>query len=153
MHKKIFLLVDDDSDDTEMFCEALTSVDNTIFLHIVTNGREALKKLEELNEKPDIIFLDINMPLMNGWECLKALKENKTYRHIPVVMISTSNHQRELEIAAQLGAFCFIAKLSEFEILKQVLKLFTVNLGEGLSEALEKNKTCGVYLLNAASKI
>ncbi len=153
MHKKIFLLVDDDSDDTEMFGEALASVDSTIVLHTAVNGQTALGKLEELTEKPDIIFLDINMPVMNGWECLKALKDNEAYRHIPVGMISTSNHKREMEIAAQLGALCFMTKPSDFEILKKALKLFATNLGSGLSDALAQKKIAEINLLNPAGKI
>jgi len=137
MNNKIFLLADDDQDDTEMFCEAIEGIDKNIVCHCVTDGREALKKLAELPKKPDLIFLDINMPVMNGWQCLKFLKEDERYREIPVIVISTSSHQREKNIAASLGALCYFTKPNDFSELVQVLQIIVANVGAGLPNALE----------------
>ena len=137
MEKKIFLLADDDQDDTEMFSEALAMIDNNIVCHCASDGREALKKLNELSEKPQIIFLDVNMPVMNGWQCLKHLKADKRYEKIPVIIISTSSHQREQEIAAELGAFCYLTKPNDFNELTTILDVIVTNLGDGLLSALQ----------------
>lgn len=56
MDKKIFLLADDDRDDTEMFMETIAGIDNSIICHCTADGREALQKLDELTEKPHLIF-------------------------------------------------------------------------------------------------
>jgi CheY-like chemotaxis protein len=136
MDKKIFLLVDDDLDDTEMFCEALASIDNSIVCHCAGNGQEALQTLNTLYEKPNIIFLDVNMPVMNGWQCLKHLKEDERYKQIPVIIVSTSSHKRESEIAADLGALCYLTKPNDFDELTIVLQVIVANLDDGLSSAL-----------------
>lgn len=136
MKARSFLLADDDKDDVEMFCEILMGIDNTILCHCVENGKEALRILDELAEKPDLIFLDINMPVMNGWQCLKQLKEDKRYQQIPVVVYSTSSHRREIDIAMELGALCFLTKPSDFKELQEIFRVIINNLGANLLSAL-----------------
>jgi CheY-like chemotaxis protein len=136
MNGRIFLLADDDSDDTEMFVEAIAGIDKSINCHSAVDGQEALKKLDELNKKPDLIFLDVNMPVMTGWQCLKILKEDERYNHIPVIIISTSSHQREIDIAIDLGALCYLTKPNNFNELKQVLQVIVMNIGTELPNAL-----------------
>lgn len=129
-------MADDDLDDTELFCEALDSVGDGITCHCAANGIELLNMLHELEEKPQLIFLDLNMPVMNGWECLKLLKEDKNHRHIPVIVISTSSHKKEMDMALALGALCYFVKPGNFKELTQVLKKITENLGAGIKEAI-----------------
>ncbi|KQO22994.1 histidine kinase [Flavobacterium sp. Leaf82] len=136
MDKKIILLADDDMDDTEMFCEALEEINKNIVCHCADNGSEALRILDELQEKPELIFLDLNMPVMNGWDCLKFLKKDKRYEDIPVIMISTSSHRKDMDIASDLGAVCYFVKPNNFNDLKHVLHTITSNLGAGLREAV-----------------
>lgn len=146
---KIILLADDDWDDTEMFCEALADIDENIICHCAENGDVALKMLKDHDKIPGIIFLDLNMPVMNGWECLKEIKQDERYKDIPVIMISTSSHKNDMETAASLGALCYFVKPNTFKDLKQVLELITSNLENGLKEALphlEKNKYLHVFL-------
>lgn len=143
MEQKIILLADDDRDDTEFFCEALAGIDQSIACNCIGNGLELLSKLEGMSEKPHLIFLDINMPVMNGWQCLKALKEDARYRTIPVIMISTSSHGREINIASDLGALCYFVKPHNFNELKRVLKVITENLGTGLKGALLELEAAG----------
>jgi CheY-like chemotaxis protein len=121
--KKIFLLADDDNDDRELFCEALGEIDPTIVCYCVTDGKATLELLDDEDvEKPQIIFLDINMPGMNGWECLTRLKQHDEHKQIPVIIYSTSSHQREADIALDLGALCFFTKPTNFLELKEILK-------------------------------
>ncbi len=128
MAKKILLLADDDIDDRELFCEALEIIDRDIICHIVADGREALNMLDRLDTLPQLIFLDINMPVMDGWQCLKKLKENARYRNIPVIIIYTSSHQREITIAKSLDALCYFTKPHNFNELIRVLQAIVNNL-------------------------
>ena len=143
MDQKIILLADDDSDDTEMFREALADTADNIVCHFAVNGRELLDKLEKLNEKPQLIFLDLNMPVMDGWQCLKMLKTDPRHQHIPVIMISTSSHQREMDMAIDQGALCYFVKPYNFKDLKQMLQTITANLGGSLKAALQNLQTLG----------
>jgi CheY-like chemotaxis protein len=130
------MLADDDRDDTDMFCEALTEIDKSIVCHCAVNGEALLKILYSLDQNPLLIFLDMNMPIMDGRECLKVLKSDERYRLIPVIMISTSSHQRDVEISLQLGALGYFVKPSDFNDLTDVLQIIKDNLGAGLKEAL-----------------
>jgi CheY-like chemotaxis protein len=116
---KNILLVDDDEDDQNFFMEAVNEIDNSICLRIANNGVEALAQLNGMYELPDLIFLDINMPLMNGFECLTQLKKQNRFKTIPVIILSTSNNSAETELARMLGAFFFLYKPSEFSLLKK----------------------------------
>ena len=119
MKKYFFLLVDDDADDSELFKEALNEVDDAAIFYHAENGEEALKKLNELH-LPEIIFVDINMPRMNGWEFLRALKFIERYRTIPVIMYSTTSHPEEIQTANALGV-TFQTKPSSYSDLKKML--------------------------------
>ena len=115
------LLVDDDADDIELFLEALLDLDAGIACTHAKNGVDALQMLKKTN-LPDMIFMDINMPKMNGWECLKALKDDPDLQHIPVVMYSTSANDAELARALSLGAKHLFRKPHSFSELKDTLR-------------------------------
>lgn len=136
MDKKIIILADDDRDDTEMFCEAIIEVDNNIICHCAENGKEAIDILNGLEEKPELIFLDLNMPIMNGWECLEILKNDKRYQDIPVIMISTSSHKKDMDKAASLGCIGYFVKPNNFNDLKHILHSLTTNIGDGLKDMI-----------------
>lgn len=149
MQEKMILLADDDLDDAEMFCEALAEIDESIVCHCSENGSGVLNALKNQDIIPEVVFLDLNMPIMNGWECLKQLKQEERYKDIPVIMISTSSHRNDMDTAANLGAVCYFVKPNNFSDLKQVLRLITLNLESGLKEAfsnLEKNKYLYVFI-------
>lgn len=138
--KKIFLLVDDDSDDKELFCEALESIDPSIECYCAAHGKEALSVLKEKpsSERPHLIFLDINMPEMNGWQCLVELKKEEDYKEIPVLMYSTSSHPRDVNIALDLGALCFFTKPGDFKELKSMLEVVANHVHQNLLEAISQ---------------
>lgn len=148
MNKKVILLADDDHDDTEMFCEALEKVNENIICHCATNGQEALDILHGLDEKPELIFLDLNMPIMNGWECLAVLKSDERYKHIPVIMISTSSHKNDMDRASSLGCIGYFVKPNNFNDLKDILLALTSNIGDSLEDViigLEKNGSGHIF--------
>ena len=135
--EKIFLLADDDVDDVILFCEALREIDPSIQCYTAHDGKAALDLLDGgLTHLPDIIFLDINMPRMNGWQCLVKLKDSEKYQGIPVLMYSTSTNQKDADMAVDLGALCFFSKPNEFNELKKVLEVIAANLGPDLLTAI-----------------
>jgi len=121
MKKNVFL-VDDDRDDREIFIEALAEIDNSCRCVTAENGEEAIKKLHANGFLPDFIFLDLNMPRMNGRECLVEIKNIKRLEEIPVIIYTTSSLQREREELVRLGASMFLTKPANFHELCQSLK-------------------------------
>jgi len=106
----VVLNVDDDQEDREFFCDALREVDPSINCMIAGSGMEALSLLQRKRPLPDYIFLDINMPMMDGKQCLKALKSIPEFQAIPVIMYSTSTDTREIKECYRLGAEDFLIK-------------------------------------------
>jgi CheY-like chemotaxis protein len=136
MNSKI-LLVDDDADDRLLFCEAWQETAPEVVLYTSANGRKALTALDNKEIKiPDLIFLDINMPLMNGWQFLAIIKERDAFKHIPVIMYSTSSHGEDVEKACQFGALCFFVKPVGFKDLKKCLAIVAEHLRKNTMPAL-----------------
>jgi CheY-like chemotaxis protein len=110
MSKKV-LLVDDDLEEIELFRDLLSEIDESIIYHFAVNGKDALAKLTTKGiALPDIIFMDINMPGMNGWECLRRMKATPELSQVPVVMYSTSSRDSDRQMAVQLGARQYVTK-------------------------------------------
>jgi CheY-like chemotaxis protein len=116
------MLVDDDIDDHEIFLSALESVDASVYCAIALNGRDALNKLIEKHVNPDLIFLDINMPLMSGTQFLKEIKKIDGIKNIPVVIYSTTSASETIGETKALGAHDFISKPDSFADLEKILK-------------------------------
>lgn len=118
-------LIDDDADDQEFFAEAISRLKNISLSGVVNNGKEALNVLNN-STLPDIIFLDFNMPLMNGIECLREIKRFPRTKDIPVFMLSSAFEQAEL--SRELGAKGFIKKCNEITAFRKELDR-AINLG------------------------
>jgi len=104
------LIVDDDPDDRELFMEAVREVDESIECFTAKNGLQALEILRDLNQQlPDLIFLDISMPLLNGRKCLTEIKADKRLQQIPVVVYTTSKDVEEARELKKMGAFHFMS--------------------------------------------
>jgi CheY-like chemotaxis protein len=119
-----FFLIDDDEDDRELFQIALEDSDFEISYTSASNGQEALNILLGNEALPDFIFLDLNMPQMDGRECLKELKKHPVLAGIPVIIFSTSSDPRDIVETKQLGAFDFITKPSKISDLTKILQKF-----------------------------
>jgi CheY-like chemotaxis protein len=110
----LVFIVDDDLDDITLFCDAVREIDPESRCMLAKNGKEALNLLETLQQLPDIIFLDINMPIMNGKEFLLIGKQHSRLKDIPIVMYSTTNKIHEINEYYRLGATGFLTKAVKF---------------------------------------
>jgi CheY-like chemotaxis protein len=125
VHSKVCLLVDDDLDDHEIFSLALQEADNPIEVVRAYDGVEALTQLRNHDiDLPDFIFLDLNMPRMNGKQCLEQIKKDSNLKDIPVVIYSTSCEIKDLIDAQKLGAIAFIVKSASINELTLALRDF-----------------------------
>lgn len=114
---KIFY-ADDDAEDREIFCDVIQQINPAIKVILSKDGQEALEILSVQTQPPDFIFLDINMPRVNGIECLIKLKSDDRLKDIPVIIYSTTADSREVKNLILLGADDFISKASSFQKLK-----------------------------------
>lgn len=123
-NQRTFFIVDDDIDDQELFMEAVNQVDKSIRCLSYSDSEEALELMKGKKVKlPDVIFLDLNMPKLNGKQCLAELKKHAELRHIPVVIYTTSSEKRDMEETARLGASYFLTKPDKFEELCRAIQL------------------------------
>ena len=117
------LFIDDDYDDYLIFCEALKQLNSETRCEYKGDGRAALTFLREQSALPDYIFLDINMPVMDGVECLKRIKMDKRLKDIPVILFTTSLSPWGEKINfKELGADQLIIKPSRFEEIVNFLR-------------------------------
>ena len=115
-------LADDDEDDRIFFADALSEITSSNQIIEFTNGVELMAELHSDKPLPDIIYLDLNMPLMDGFECLFDIREIEGFSKIPVVIYSTSFHVKEVEKLREMGATLYLQKPSSFDHLKKLLK-------------------------------
>ncbi len=120
-HTRTFLLVDDDTDDALLFGEVLEDVNPTIRLLTATDGIKALEALSNDDDIPEIIFLDLNMPRMDGKECLAEIKADERLKDVKVIIYTTSSHSADVEQTMQMGATAFITKPSNIHDLRNIL--------------------------------
>ena len=111
----IVLIIDDDEDDRDLFCIAVHEIEPRINCIMARNGEEALQGLRLEYPKPHIIFLDLNMPRINGIQCLRELKKDRELQDIPVVIYTASNLDEDKEEIKKLGVLYYITKPSSFK--------------------------------------
>ncbi len=108
----MILLAEDDEDDQELIAIAFDKVVPKHRFHITNNGQEALEYLSALPEKslPCLIMLDLNMPILNGFQTLDALKQDTRYQHIPKVVFTTSDSEEDKAACLARGAKDYVVK-------------------------------------------
>jgi CheY-like chemotaxis protein len=129
------LLADDDSDDCFLFDEALSLAAVPAQFTRVDDGKRLMEYLE--NERvPDVLFLDINMPIVNGIECLKEIRANKRFKNLPIVIYSTTNYSANIDACFKAGANLYVIKPSSFdEIIKMIRTICTPEWTSNVSSA------------------
>lgn len=124
MDYKICYLIDDDIDEQDIFEMALTELNNGVQLIYGNDSRTAVKKLKRENFIPDYIFIDINMPQLNGWECLQEIRKIPHLAHIPIAIYSTSIPPDHKARAGGAHVTAFIRKQPNIPDLIAVLRDF-----------------------------
>lgn len=114
------LLIDDDKDDCDVFEQALQLVSKSLQLSYVHQSEDVLAAIAAF--QPNLIFLDINLPRISGFDCLKVIQKSAKYAHIPIVMYSSSDNPKEINAAYGLGATLYFKKPTNFSHLVQSLK-------------------------------
>lgn len=124
MHKiNSLLIIDDDRDDQDLLIEIVNEIDSSIECAGAIKCEQALSMLQNrLDNLPGYIFLDLNLPGIDGRECLKILKEDASFKNIPVAIYSTSSSERDKKETADLGADCFITKGSSIASIRKEIE-------------------------------
>ncbi len=115
-------LTDDDEDDRLFFEEAIEDIAVETSLTMFKDGKELMTYLHKEDAKlPDLLFLDLNMPIKNGVECLEEIKATEKLKDIIVAIYSTSSSEKDIEDTFVKGANIYINKPSNFSALKKVV--------------------------------
>jgi len=121
----VLLLAEDDEDDQFLFQEALASVHSGIECIMVNNGKEAMRLLQQdVLTLPDYIFLDLNMPVMDGLDCLASLKKDPMLKDIPVIIYSTTITELILAQTRKLGVHSTFKKPDSIDSLSDFLRQY-----------------------------
>ena len=115
-YNSIFI-ADDDEDDLSFFESAVKETHPEVELTTAENGEDLLKKLKD-STLPDVILLDLNMPFVDGKECLKALRQNPDYNKVPILIYSTSNAKSDIDYCMKNGANYYIVKPASYHAVK-----------------------------------
>lgn len=123
------LLVEDNEGDIRLTFEAFEESRIKTQISVVRNGKDALdfvfKKGAFVNApRPDLILLDINLPILNGHEVLQAIKKDENFRKIPIIMLTTSSNQSDINKAYEYHANSYVTKpLDMHEFLQAIIKI------------------------------
>lgn len=123
MDKQYIFLADDDEDDRMLFSEALEEQCPEASMVTFDNGVDLMASLLDREQRlPDVIFLDLNMPLMNGEECLSDIRREPKLEAIPIIIYSTSLDPQQVENLRENGANKYLKKPESFKKLKITLE-------------------------------
>ena len=129
MKAQCILLVDDDEDDQLLFLDAIREIDKSIECCVANDGLEAILSLHTKSPVPDLIFLDLNMPKMNGYQCLAQIKKEMMFKEIPVVIYTTSRIESDRDRTLKMGASYFLTKPSDFsELIEELTRILKLEL-------------------------
>jgi CheY-like chemotaxis protein len=117
------VIADDDEDDCIFFSDAVAELNVSARIVCFSNGAELMEALakETLDSCPDILVLDLNMPLKNGMECLAEIRSNKVFDRLPIIIFSTSSQEQAVNAAYEGGATFYLKKPESFDKLKEAL--------------------------------
>ena len=121
------LMVEDNPNDEELTLHALRKSRLANAIHVVRDGREALEYIfctgryadRDINDRPSVILLDIKLPLVDGLEVLRQIKQDPRTRTIPVVMLTSSREERDMVESYRLGVNSYIVKPVDFDQFKE----------------------------------
>jgi CheY-like chemotaxis protein len=130
-HTQHVFIADDDEDDRLLFQEVVRELPYLVHLSIARDGEETLEALKKMDQLPDVLFLDLNMPIKNGIECLSEIKQNAKLKLLPVVIFSTSSYPSNIDKVYEGGAHLYIRKPNDFFSFKKSIQyVFAINWKE-----------------------
>ena len=126
VHAHDVVIADDDTDDFKFLSSAIAELELTVVITRAENGEVLIKVLNE--RLPDILFLDILMPIKDGKECLKEIRSNKRFDSLPIIMYTSLRDLETIEFCYREGSNLYICKPNTYRELLQVLKrLFSID--------------------------
>lgn len=143
-NKLNLLLADDDEDDCLFFSEVLEELSLDTALQTVHDGVGLMNHLSTTEQLPDVLFLDLNMPLKDGNECLSQIKQSEKLKALPVVIISTSLDMDVVNVLHQKGAHYYIRKPGNFTKLKDLIHTALTRISQNKSQPARDN-----FIINA----
>lgn len=138
MNDLLIFYTDDDDDDLSLFSDAVDSLSKDIILQTFSGGEKLLSAISQSPPKPNMIFLDLNMPGKNGFDVLKELKGSEENNDIPIIVFSTSNEPSIIERCMVLGANYFITKPV---LMRKIIKAIEHSLNINWKEFIPDRKT------------
>lgn len=121
------LFSDDDTDDALLFTQAADLLTTPVLLSFAEDGEQLMRYLSK-EMLPDMIFLDLNMPVKNGIECLETIRSDKKLNWLPIIVYTTSNTPGDIDTCFNLGANLYVVKPTSFEnIIKTLKKIISID--------------------------
>jgi len=140
------ILTDDDEDDRSFFKDAIESLGLNCSVEFCENGQVLVERLSDENNLPDLVFLDLNMPILSGLEALEKIRSNQKFFTIPVIAIySTSSDRNDKLKSLELGADAYITKPTDFEMLKKIIHKAITNDWKNREEIIMDNFVTGKF--------
>lgn len=130
------LLAEDDEDDIHLFKTVLSELNQNIPVTVVTDGNLLMAFLKQATTLPEMIFLDLNMPFKNGFECLNEIRRNEKWNSIKIFVLSTSSKSEHIEDAYNSGADLYLTKPTSYTQFKNMVEKCLVNNWEGLKQTI-----------------
>jgi CheY-like chemotaxis protein len=122
------MIAEDDDDDYGLFSDAVDEISISIVLSRAENGEILIKKLNALERLPDILFLDLEMPTVDGRECLRLIRSSKRYDSLPIIMFSSMTDPKSIEYCFREGSNLFLKKPNSFqELISCLEKIFSID--------------------------
>ena len=115
--------VDDDTDDRDLFERAVQTLDHAVLLFSM--AEQMLSRMQDPPSGPSIVFMDLNMPKMNGYELLAAMRSNPNFNDIPIIILSTANDRLIIQKCWDRGADLYVKKFSNFKEFARTIKAIT----------------------------
>ena len=130
------LLAEDDEDDVHLFKTVLAELNQDILVTVTTDGNLLMAFLNQASTLPEMIFLDLNMPYKNGFECLREIRGNEKWNSIKIFVLSTSTQPQHIEDSYKGGADLYLAKPTSYTQFKNMIEKCLVNNWEGLKHTI-----------------
>ena len=120
MNTNLFLAEDDD-EDIKFFTDIISDISPDIQISVAKNGIELMNLLETEKLLPDFIFLDLNMPIKTGFECLKEIRSSEKWKAIKIVILTTSSQREQIKEVYKMGADLYLQKPNSYSTFRDTL--------------------------------